>query len=178
MFLGKLPNPQNDERHYLIIRKGVLEKLKKSLDWGERTRRNRVEQGGMLLGHIAYYHKEIYCFVEDILLADTAGSSAFVEFTNEMWAAMQNELAERNAGRNKNELLAIVGWFHTHPNKLPVFMSGTDMNTQRLNFSREWQASLVMNPHMNKYRVFFGAKAVEGKIVLPESSGRCRSVAR
>lgn len=170
-FGNKEPNPQNDERHYLILEKYAFKKLIDFLDWGTNTERNRVEQGGVLLGHIAYYNKEIYCIVNDVLLANTIGSPVFVEFTSEMWACMQNELVEINSTINKNEQLVIVGWFHTHPNELSVFMSGTDMRTQQLNFSEEWQVSLVMNPHMNKYRVFFGAKATEGKVVLPRSEG-------
>lgn len=164
-FDGKMSNPQNDERYYLILEKNTAQKLKDSLDWGMKTKRNRVEQGGILLGRVACYENEIYCFVENILLADTTGDPVFVEFTNEMWAVMQEELAKMNAAFDSSEKLAIVGWFHTHPNGLAVFMSGTDMQTQRLNFSQKWQASLVMNPHMRKYRVFFGARAVEGKVV-------------
>lgn len=168
-FKDKVPNPQNDERHYLIIGKHTFKKLKYSLDWGIRTKRNQVEQGGVLLGHIAYYNNEIYCFVDDFLLADTTGNSVFVEFTSEMWTTMQSKLTKLNETLDRNEQLVIVGWFHTHPNGLAVFMSGTDMTTQKLNFSQKWQASLVMNPHTNKYRVFFGARATEGKVVLLEN---------
>lgn len=165
-FKDKIPNPQNDERHYLIIRTQTFKNLKNSLDWGIRTKRNQVEQGGVLLGHIAYYKNETYCFMDDFLLADTTGNSVFVEFTNEMWTIMQNKLTKLNETLDRNEQLVIVGWFHTHPNGLAVFMSGTDITTQKLNFSQKWQASLVMNPHTNKYRVFFGARATEGKVVL------------
>lgn len=165
-FSGKTPNPQNDSRRYLILEKHAHAKLKDGLDWGRKTRRNCVEQGGILLGRAALYGNEIYCFVKDILLADTSGDPVFVELSSEMWAAMQARLDIINASLDEDRKLAIVGWFHTHPNNLAVFMSGTDMQTQRLNFSQEWQASLVMNPHMDRYRAFFGANAVGGKIVL------------
>ncbi|MCL1914027.1 MAG: hypothetical protein FWG10_09165 [Eubacteriaceae bacterium] len=165
-FPGKTPNPQNDERRYLILGEYTEKKIKDSVDWGMRTKRNIVEQGGVLLGNIAYYSNEIYCFVEDILLADTAGNPMFVEFTIGMWASMQNELADINSHLSNGKQLVIVGWFHTHPNRLSVFMSGTDMSTQRLNFSLDWQSSLVMNPHTSKYRAFFGAGATEGKVVM------------
>ncbi len=168
-FEGKMPNPQNDERYYLIFGEFAFKKLKDFLDWGIRTERNCVEQGGVLLGRISYFENEIYCFVKDVLLADTIGNPVFVEFTRQMWASMQDELAEINMSLEKEEQLIIVGWFHTHPNGLPVFMSGTDMNTQRLNFSKRWQASLVVNPHTDKYRVFFGERAIEGKMVLSSS---------
>ncbi|MDR1134568.1 MAG: hypothetical protein LBL49_00070 [Clostridiales Family XIII bacterium] len=125
----------------------------------------------MLLGNVARYKNEVYCFVEDIILAKTTGDPAFVEISREMWADIHQVIAQKNSIFETTHQLAIVGWFHTHPNGLLVFMSGTDMNTQRLNFSQTWQASLVMNPHTNKYRAFFGADATEGRIVFPGVQG-------
>ena len=170
-FSGKTSNPQNDDRRYLIIEKSAYTKLKSELEWGRKTRRNCVEQGGILLGRAAFYNNEIYCFVEDILLADTSGNPVFVEFSDEMWADMQNRFDAINALTESGRKLVIVGWFHTHPNGLSVFMSGTDMQTQRLNFAQEWQVSLVMNPHTHKCRAFFGVNAIDGRIVFPESLG-------
>lgn len=167
-FLYKVPNPRSNDRRYLILADHAYKKLKHTLEWGEKTHRNCVEQGGILLGNVCSYHNEIYCFIEDVLLAETHGDPVFVEFTNRMWAEMQDRLTEINASMKDGEKLVIVGWFHTHPNDLAVFMSETDMDTQRLNFSQKWQVSLVMNPHTNKYRVFFGADAREGKVVFPE----------
>lgn len=168
-FSGKTPNPQDATRHYLILEKRALTKLRDSLDWDSITTRNQVEQAGVLLGRAAIWGNEIYCFVEDILMAETFGNPVFVEITYEIWADLYNKLSELKNILDKNAPLVIVGWFHTHPNDLSVFMSATDMITQRQNFSQEWQASLVMNPHTNKYRAFFGARATEGKVVLPES---------
>jgi proteasome lid subunit RPN8/RPN11 len=170
-FPGKQPNPRNNYRRYLIIGKRALKKLKDSLDWGQKTKRNVVEQGGVLLGEVAYHGNEIYNLVRDVIFADTSGSSVFVEFTRAMWSEMQDGLARLNETLDERKRLVIVGWFHTHPNDLPVFMSGTDINTQRLNFSLDWQASLVMNPHSNKFRAFFGGRATEGKVVLPGPYG-------
>lgn len=154
---------------YLVFDKFSIEKLKTALDWGRKTVKNQVEQGGILLGNAGLYQGIIYCFVENILLAKTNGMPAFVEFTQEMWRDMQNELVILNEQRKQDDKLIILGWFHTHPNNLSVFMSGTDMETQRLNFPLDWQTSLVMNPHKNKYRVFFGKDAVEGKIIFQEN---------
>lgn len=167
-FSSKTPNPQGDDRRYLILVDQAYKELKHTLEWGEKTRRNCVEQGGILLGSVESYHNEIYCFIKNILLAETHGDPAFVEFTSRMWADMQDRLDKINASMEDDEKLVIVGWFHTHPNHLAVFMSGTDMDTQRLNFSQKWQVSLVMNPHTNTYRVYFGADAKEGKVVFPE----------
>jgi proteasome lid subunit RPN8/RPN11 len=169
-FDGKMPNPQNDDRRYLIVSGRSLRRLHESLDWGQRTKRNSVEQGGVLVGQVSKYKNEIYNFVQDVIVANTAGNPTFVEFTNSMWAEMQEELSVINDARPNGERLVITGWFHTHPGGLSVFMSGTDKATQRLNFSHEWQASLVMNPNTNTYRVFFGEKSTEGKVILSSSA--------
>lgn len=170
-FEGKMPNPQDDERHYLILSDRALSRLHDSLDWGRRTRRNVVEQGGVLVGRVAMHKNEIYNFVQDVIVANTAGSPAFVEFTTGMWAEMQDELSAINDTLPAEDRLVLVGWFHTHPNGLSVFMSGTDKTTQRISFSQAWQASLVMNPHTNTYRAFFGEKSIEGKLILPPRLG-------
>jgi proteasome lid subunit RPN8/RPN11 len=169
IFNDKTANPRDDKRYYLLLTKNAVENIKKALEWGHKTKNNRVEQGGVLIGRVRQYKYETYSFVYDILLAGTSGNPVFVEFTNSMWAAMQERLDDMNVNLPKNEQLFIIGWFHTHPNTLPVFMSGTDMTTQRLNFSQDWQASLVMNPHTGEMRSFFGQHATDGKIVKPDA---------
>ena len=164
-FYGKAPNPRDREVRYLIFSSGAYSKLLGFIDWNERTSRNQVEQGGVLLGKVQQYRNEIYSFVEDVLLADTKGSPTFVEFTPKMWEDMQNGLSKINDDRKLGEQLLIVGWYHTHPNSLSIFMSGTDMNTQRLNFKQDWQVSLILNPHSREHKAFFGAVAMEGKII-------------
>jgi proteasome lid subunit RPN8/RPN11 len=163
---GRGANLQNQKRRYLILTKEALEELRYSVEWGKRTRKNQVEQGGVLVGRVLQYKDEIYNEIKHILLADTKGSTAFVEFTPKMWADMQERLSEMNEKLSSETQMVITGWFHTHPNNLSVFMSGTDMRTQCLNFFQDWQASLVLNPHTKKLRVFFGAKATDGKIIF------------
>lgn len=161
-------NPLNDERRYLIFTKEAWDKLEFGIGWGRRTPKNHVEQGGVMLGRVRRYKKEIYNYVESIALADTKGSPAFVEFTPAMWADMQDQLSLTNENRGADEQLFIVGWFHTHPN-MSVFMSGTDRNTQNLNFWQDWQASLVLNPQGKNYKAFFGKNAIEGKVIKIDS---------
>jgi hypothetical protein len=164
-FQGKMPNPRDDERRYLIFTKESLMELHNAIDWGMHTQRNRVEQGGVLLGRAYKYNNEIYNIVKSVILADTKGSPAFVEFSNKTWAQMQEELSRINDRLDPNEQIFITGWFHTHPNSLAVFMSGTDKNTQRLNFSQNWQASLVLNPHTKKCEAYFGERNMTGRVV-------------
>lgn len=167
-FQGKTINPQHDARRYLIFTKEANEVLCDSIGWGgrgqgARTGKNRVEQGGVLIGRVFQFKQEIYNCVEYIILADTKGSPTFVEFTNAMWAEMQEKLSKINEDLKQDEQVFITGWFHTHPN-MSVFMSGTDMNTQRLNFGQDWQVSLVLNPQGENKRAFFGIESTEGRI--------------
>ena len=165
-FHDKMPNPQNDVRRYLIFTKESFGELQGAIDWGMHTRRNRVEQGGVLLGRAYRCNNEIYNIVKHIVLADTNGSPVSVEFSSNTWAQMQDELSCINSRLALDEQIFITGWFHTHPNGLNVFMSVTDKNTQRLNFNQDWQVSLVLNPHTQKYEAFFGERNDSGRIVV------------
>jgi len=162
---GKLHQDYGSDPLLLIFKSNSCEKLKGYIGWGHQTSANRVEQGGILLGSVCRYKNEIFSFVEDCVLANTRGSAAFVEFTPNMWSTMQQELDNLNAQKDKENQMAIIGWFHTHPNGLSVFMSGTDQDTQDKNFSQDWQVSVVLNPHKMKLRAFFGKEIRDGRIV-------------
>ena len=64
---------------------------------------------------------------------------------------------------NPNKDLQIIGWYHTHPNQLDVFMSETDVGTQMRFFSNDWQFAIVLNPHKKLWRAFHGKNAEECK---------------
>ncbi|MDR1101407.1 MAG: hypothetical protein LBL34_03520 [Clostridiales bacterium] len=163
---GKPSTNRNNTNKYLFISKAAERKINTSLDWGGHTERNTVEQMGILLGRVYRNGNEVYSSVEDIILADTSGRSASVEMTEANWTEAQDKLADINSRRAPNERLIISGWFHTHPNNLSVFMSGTDNNTQTQHFAQDWQVSLVMNPHSGARRSFFGANNLEGNIAF------------
>ena len=57
--------------------------------------------------------------------------------------------------------LQVIGWYHTHPGGLSVFMSGTDRATQRRHFSADWHFALVLNPHRQSIRAFHGPECLE-----------------
>ncbi len=162
---SRLHHQYGSDPFLLIFNDKSCSKLKDCIAWGHRTYQNHVEQGGILLGRVWRYKNEVFSFVEDCILANTQGSSAFVEFTPDMWATMQQELDSLNSLKAKEDKMAIIGWFHTHPNELSVFMSGTDQNTQNKNFSQDWQVSVVLNPHKRILRAFFGDKIRDGHIV-------------
>jgi proteasome lid subunit RPN8/RPN11 len=55
----------------------------------------------------------------------------------------------------------VVGWYHTHPGELDVFMSSVDRHTQEKLFSEDWQFAIVLNPQRAEWRAFNGRAAEE-----------------
>jgi len=56
--------------------------------------------------------------------------------------------------RETGESSVIIGWFHTHPNMLSCFMSGTDRHTQSLFFDGDNTYSIVFNPQRHLLKAF------------------------
>lgn len=139
------------------------------IGWGRDVPSNSVEQGGLLLGR-AYVHGDtglIYGMAEKALPAITAeGSMAYLKLSHSTWRSMMEEF-DVLTSREEWADLQIIGWYHTHPGRLSVFMSGTDMNTQRRMFSKAWQFAIVLNPQKQTWRAFRGADAREchGEII-------------
>lgn len=113
-----------------------------------------VEHGGILFGQ-AYTDSEHGVYVEitaAVAAPRTIGTGAHLEFTSESWQGIMNYAKEAHPEAN------IVGWYHSHPN-LGVFMSGTDMRTQRAFFSHPWCVSIVYDPVRDDIGYFLGANA-------------------
>jgi len=132
--------------------------IKQHIGWGKRTDENRVEQGGILLGH-AFRDTEknlTYAIAEQAIPGRLAiGNAAYLEVTHETWKEMLDDVDRLGAQ------LQVIGWYHTHPNDLAVFMSGTDRATQERLFGNDWQFAIVLNPHKQIWRAFYGANSCE-----------------
>ena len=120
----------------LIIDSEARRTLGNHIGWGQSTNANRVEQGGCMVGDIFEFNGSYFGLVRDFIPAATQGTSVSLDITAEMWQEMQAIAGGRN----------VIGWYHTHPEH-GIFMSGTDMNTQRAQFAKDWQFALVANPH-------------------------------
>lgn len=142
--------------HKLILRPEAVREIFDFIEWdvGQRPD-SRVEQGGILLGK-RYYDSEKaihYAVIHKAITADVAnGSTAYLDITHECWSAMHEKKDDYNMERGENTV--IVGWFHTHPNMLPCFMSGTDRNTQSLFFDGDNTYSIVINPQRHLLKAF------------------------
>ena len=115
---------------------------------------NRVEQGGLLIGRVYKDEEKIFGVVTQTISGDLAqGSSTYLDMGHDVWKKM---LDKKDELLKEDDKLHVIGWYHTHPNNLSVFMSGTDMNTQNTMFPENWHFAMVINPHQKVWKVFQG----------------------
>ena len=145
--------------HDLFLVGAAARAIYRQVGWGTRTAANRVEQGGLLLGHV-YRDVErgvVYGVVGKTVPAVGARSSAaHIEISTATWGEML-ALVDRRDG--EREELQVIGWYHTHPNDLSIFMSGVDGVTQKRLFDHDWHFSLVLNPQQQLAGAFHGRDA-------------------
>ncbi len=150
--LDKLTGP------LLIISEQAERSIKEHIEWGIKTDRNIFEQGGILIGKPFLVGDTMVGIVEYMIPGDPKrADEVYLEMGTETWAKMLKVYDERY----KNDGLYVIGWFHTHPNDLPVFMSPTDMRTQKHFFNEQWHFSLVLNPHRRLAACFHSAAAMK-----------------
>lgn len=135
---------------------------------------NRKEQGGWLIGKYILDSSGIPVQgeVTDVLEAKTeCRFPGYIE-----WDAMEEirlqqtffQLKENLAKTDPEgaEQLKVLGWYHTHPNNLDVFLSSTDMETVRLKYYKPEKYSVVLNPHRGIFRAFAGGNAIEVPVIM------------
>lgn len=150
--------------------------------------RNHEEQGGWLIGHYlrdAAGHP-IQAEVTHVLEAKTeCRYPGYIEWSaleeirlQQEFFDMQEELASTDP--KAAEDLCVIGWWHTHPNDLPVFMSGTDMETQRLKYFKPEKYAVVLNPHKGIWRAFAGtdAREVAAIMLVNEESNETNNITK
>jgi proteasome lid subunit RPN8/RPN11 len=153
------------------------------IKWGNAENKiNKVEQGGLLLGNV-YYEKEKniqYAIVERIVMGSSAqGNAVHLEMDHNTWKEMIDQV-DKILDEKVNEHLHIIGWYHTHPNNLEIFMSDTDKNTQERFFNNDWQYAIILNPHRKIWKAFYGKRGNECLVLFeqdakdntPENSGK------
>jgi|GEM_PF-6293340 len=149
--------------YQLIITKRAARDILDHVHWGEEPREPLHEQGGILLGYaIEDIRAGVICGVVKRAVPGepSRASSVYLELNHDAWwrmYAIVDDLSKANSQRG----LHIVGWYHTHPGSLGVFMSGTDLNTQRTVFRADWQFAVVMNPQRCIWRAYHGPHAEE-----------------
>lgn len=128
----------------LIISECAEREIKEYISWGTRTSNNVYEQGGILIGKPFLIDEKVISVAEHAIQADLSRSNeSYLKMGTESWKKMLDVYDEEYRAKG----LYVVGWFHTHPNNLPVFMSNTDLKTQQAFFNQNWHFSMVLNPH-------------------------------
>ena len=132
-----------------LVRRAAFEKLQKHL-----SSDTRIELGGLLIGQSIYdADLDLYCVVvEEALPAhDGEGTAVTFAYTAATWQALTPQLQSLPA------TWTLLGSYHSHPG-MGVFLSSTDMETQRGVFFHDWQIALVIDPLSHAVGFFFGAE--------------------
>ncbi|HWW74313.1 MAG TPA: hypothetical protein VNZ44_02900, partial [Pyrinomonadaceae bacterium] len=167
--------PDAGEGHRLYLTHEAMGHIRSHVGWGEMNQHNCVEQGGLLLGQA--FRDSTGGVTYGVVTAAVAGrsargSSVHLEMTHNTWKEMLDS-AERLLEQSPQSELQVIGWYHTHPNGLDVFMSGTDRQTQGRMFAHDWQFAVVLNPQRRRWRAFYGREAQECKgYVIKGEGGR------
>jgi len=116
---------------------------------GRDTRR---EQLGLLLGRVIRVEPGgglLTVVTQAVAVPSSDASPTHVSVTHESTEPIAAAIRKLPPGAT------VVGWFHSHPG-LGVFLSGTDLRTQRSCFSQEWHVAVVLDPVRGERGVFVG----------------------
>ncbi|HEY0021500.1 MAG TPA: hypothetical protein VGB24_01265 [Longimicrobium sp.] len=152
---------QAEVRHEVYVRFSAMRDIFEHIGWGRDTEDNRNEQGGLLLGrlHTDPERGVTYGVVVHAISGETAlGTQITLLVGHDTWKTMLDRADEI---MDAHDGVEILGWYHTHPNHLDLFMSGADRRTQERVFGGRWQCALVLNPHRQRWKVFIGTEARE-----------------
>lgn len=132
-----------------LVRRAAFERIQAHL-----RSNTRVELGGLLIGE-ACYDAEQDCYVlvvEEALPAhEGEGTALTFSYTEATWQALSPQLQTLPA------TWTLLGSFHSHPG-MGVFLSSTDLETQRGVFFHDWQIALVIDPISGAVGFFSGAE--------------------
>lgn len=143
----------------VIIDSNAATNIFNHIGWGENIKVNQIEQGGYLIGKVKKIpNNQIVVEVNFSIPGMTEGSIKHLSFTHKTWELMYEEFDKFS--ESDNELL-IVGWYHTHPRYLKVYMSDIDKKMQKNFFYRDWQVAVIFNPQKKIWRVFYGMNSEE-----------------
>jgi len=145
----------------LFVTRDAVLQIFDHISWGKSTQDNVHEQGGVMVGlRSKTKNQEEFVVVTHALPANTdTRSSTYVRFDHGAWSDILHRLDVLKEENIVPPQALIIGWYHTHPNWLDCFMSGTDLRTQRSVFHRSWNYALVLNPQRRLVACFVGAEA-------------------
>lgn len=171
---------ENDEM-FIAFDEEASDALYSEVAWGRRTYRNQTEQIGLLAGHFCNAAPEgaapkIWLEVKKIIPCRNPEISKkdYIKISPENWKSMYEELEQIN--REQEQELVLVGWYHTHPENIPAVFSNIDYETHTSQFTYEYNAAVVLNPHRKTWKAYYGPKCKECQCYIPKKTDRltCR----
>ncbi len=153
--------------YLLYILKDAANAILSYIEWDKHTEHNHTEVCGFMIGHHYFdADKDIYYTeVESVITVPIDMSTeVYLQLSTDSMFAIEQALDEYNAEHGTD--CKFVGWFHTHPNSLPVFMSSTDLITQSRYFSDSLGYAIVLNPHRLYWKVFRSASCADVKCMM------------
>lgn len=161
-------NSADDEGCLLLLTDTARREMFEFIQWKNlKTQDNRNEQGGLMAGihcTVPGYEGKIGIVQHVFPLHDARSSAGYLDASAADWGSAYARMDQLSA--QLGERLESLGWFHTHPNDLPTFMSGTDRHTQSMVFSGEYNYALVLNPHTGSWKAFRGKDAHDARCVM------------
>jgi proteasome lid subunit RPN8/RPN11 len=103
-----------------------------------------AETYGILVGNLYRDVAGPYLLIEQIIQAESAGSSVF---TPDSWQNIQTMMEEDYPESR------IVGWYRTYPGQ-GIFLSESDRALHESYFGIPWQAALIYNPQLQETGIF------------------------
>ena len=165
---AKCDNYKTGASNYLLyILKDAANAILSFIEWDKHTEHNHTEVCGFMIGHHYYDEsKDIYYTeVESIITVPTDMSTeVYLQLSTDSMFAIEQALDAYNAEHNTD--CKFIGWFHTHPNSLPVFMSSTDLITQTRYFSDDLGYAIVLNPHKLYWKAFRSVSCADVKCMM------------
>ena len=168
------PSASKEKPVPLIFPRFAAKQMLDTVGWGKVTPNNKNEMGGKLIGYdvVDANGHPIQTLVVGVILADShIRTTTYVEWSeletirmNRKFYALQDAVEAINPEAAKR--LRMIGWFHTHVFSVPVWMSDTDMITQRKYYKSPNQYSVILNPHTMIWKAFAGSEAVEVPAVM------------
>jgi len=142
---------------FLFLEPAACKQLNQHIGWQSPKPANQIEQGGLLIGKV--FQKEsdkVYWAVVNSIVPSIGarGTPASLEIDHNDWKEMLDRFDEHG------DEYIVIGWYHTHPNNLDIFMSEVDRVTQQSMFCEDWHFAVVLNPQLHRWGVYRGAEAI------------------
>lgn len=143
----------------VFIGQSALDQIKEHL-----SRDTSRETGGILVGK-SYLDGDKYFteIVGSIPAPYTVGQRTYFKLSPDCWQEMLKTQC------TSFPETCIVGWYHSHPG-FGVFLSGTDLETQRYYFKQIWQIAIVYDPIKDVIGFFSGESGNKARPILVKNN--------